>query len=62
MKASKKGRITRISRIKGTDYTERGGSIVRLETLSMRREFVFCRFVGLLSVRVIRALNPCNPC
>jgi hypothetical protein len=56
--SKQKGRITRISRIKGTDYTESGGGVVRLETLSMRREFVFWRFARLLSVRVIRALNP----
>jgi hypothetical protein len=43
MKASQKGRITRISRIKGTDYTEHGGGIERQETLSMRREFVFSK-------------------
>ena len=54
-KQADKVRITRITRIKGTDYTEHGGGIVRLKTLSVRRDYVF----GCL-VRI--AFFPCNPC
>jgi hypothetical protein len=57
-KQAKRGKITRISRIKGTDYTEYGGGIVHLETLSMLWEIVFWHFVRLFAVRVIRVLNP----
>jgi hypothetical protein len=38
-----------------TDYTEQGGDIVRPQTLSVNREFVFWRFVRI-------AFCPCNPC
>jgi hypothetical protein len=55
MKASQKGRITRISRIKGTDYTEHGGGIVRPEILSAPLETILGRAVPIASC-------PCNPC
>jgi hypothetical protein len=55
MEAGKKGRrITRITRIKATDYTESGGGIERRETLSVLWILCSGRSSRLLPVHVIR--------
>jgi len=54
--------ITRIARIKGTDYGECGSSVAQLILAVYVQDRWFGVMDGLAGFRAIRASNPCNPC